>query len=379
MTAETDLKKDYFYLKERIGFCLGRLFSCPVVAPEHVYFSLTSRCNLRCAMCDISKNPSSAADELSTAKVKDIILQIKKMGIRHIIFSGGEPLLREDLIEVVQFAISIGIEMADIITNGTLFNDRLIEKLIKIRTNHITFSLDGLKDTNDYIRERGVFEKSEDNIDKFNYYKNKYSAPFPTIGINFTIMNRNINDILPMIEFARNKKCNIVLFQPILFNNTKMYEKKRNILWLAQKDIVRLGSILSKVVDLKENLRDICICTSRDVLRAIPYYFQGERLPTAFGCYEAIKRIVISSDGKLWSCMGIYGDLNKNDLQRCWFSKEAMKVRWKTRKCKEHCLQDCTYSPSNILKDLSGLLVKWGRMQIRELKRKGRGCRKGID
>ena len=351
-----NLEREYLNLEEKLGFYFGRLISYPLIPPEHVYFSLTSRCNLRCRMCDIPKNPSRIEDELSVSKIKDIILQIKDMGIKHIIFSGGEPLLREDLIELVEFAVANSIKMVDIITNGILLTDDIIQSLIKLKLNHITISLDGLRESNDKIRGEGVFDKAETNIDKFNYYKSQLDSSFPTVGINFTIMDENINDILPMVEFARAKKCNIIVFQPLLFNNTKMYEKRCNSLWPSEENIFKLKHIVKKVISLKEKSDDLYIYTDKTILKELPNYFMGKRPGSHFKCYEGIKRIVIRCDGKLWSCGGIYSDLNSAALKNIWFSQEAMKVRYDARKCKEHCLQDCVYFPSNILRQIRGFL-----------------------
>jgi MoaA/NifB/PqqE/SkfB family radical SAM enzyme len=351
-----DLEKKYREFEEKLGFYFGRAASYPLIPPEHVYFPLTNRCNLRCQMCDISKNPSSIEEELSTDKIKEIIAQIKDMGIKHIIFSGGEPLLRQDLFEIIQFSVEKSIEMVDLITNGMLLNDDIIQRLIKLKLNHITISLDGLEENNDSIRGRGVFKNAENNIDKFNFYKSKYNSGSPTIGINFTIMDKNINDILPMVDFARGKGCNLILFQPILFNNTKMYEKRKNILWLSPASIVKLEGIIQQLIELKDESGGVFIYTDANVLRALPGYFEGKRPAGAFKCYEGIKRIVITYNGKLWSCLGIYGDLKTNRLQDIWLSKEAQAIRDKAKKCKEHCLQDCVYFPSNIKDQLNTFL-----------------------
>ncbi|MBL7196989.1 MAG: radical SAM protein [Candidatus Omnitrophica bacterium] len=344
--------KEWSNLKEKMGFYFGRLISYPLVPPEHVYFSITNRCNLRCQMCDISKDPSSEENELSTNRIKDIISQIRDMNVKHLIFSGGEPFLRNDLLKLVEFAVLNNIKMVDIISNGTLLKDDIIERLIKIKLNHITVSLDGLSATNDKIRGKGTFKRSEANIDRLNYYKSKYNSSFPTLGINFTVMNENIDDMLPMVEFARSKKCNIIVFQPVLFNNTKMYQKKTSPLWPSETNIEKLKGIIKEVVKLKEEIKDLCIYTDAAILGAFPDYFEGKRMKNNFKCYEGIKRIVITCDGRLWSCLNIYGNLKIKRLKAIWLSFAAYKMRNRVKKCREHCLQDCIYFPLDIINEL---------------------------
>jgi MoaA/NifB/PqqE/SkfB family radical SAM enzyme len=352
------LEREYINLEEKLGFYFSRIISYPLLAPEHVYFSLTNRCNLQCKMCDIYKSFGRKEDELTTFQIKDIICQIKDMGIKHLIFSGGEPLLRDDLIEIIEFATAKGISSVDIISNGTLFEDNIIQDLIQAGLNHITVSLDGIGEVNDQIRGKGVFEKAVANIDRINYYKEKYRSKSPTVGINFTIMDNNIDEIIPVIKFARDKGCNILVLQPLLFNNTKMFEKKRNSLWPKEKNISKLREVLEEVKKLKYNLNDFFVYTDTSILDALPRYFKGKRMPPHFKCYEAIKRIVITCDGKVWSCVGIYGDLKQEKLEEIWFSKEAYKIRQKVKECRQHCLQDCIYFPSNIFEEISYFFKK---------------------
>lgn len=342
------LERELIKLEDMIGFYTSRVVSYPLVPPEHVYFSLTNRCPLRCVMCDIPKSPGRQEDELTTEEVKKIILQIKELGVRHLILSGGEPLLREDLIGLIRFSRENGIPWVDIITNGTLCNDETAKGLIGSGLNHVTISLDGISGVNDAIRGEGSFAKSIEAIDKLNYYKGKMEVNNPSIGINFTIMNKNINDMLKIIEFAKSKKCNTVVFQPVLVSNVSMYDRKKNALWPSVKEVPLLEENIRKLVDMKEKTNDILIYTDPAILKAIPGYFKGKRPGRSFKCYEGIKRIVITCDGKLWSCVGICGDLRKDNLKKVWFSEEVQKIRKVVRNCKAHCLQDCVYFPMDI-------------------------------
>ena len=125
-----------------LGYYTSRVIARPLIPPEHVCFSLTNRCNLRCKMCEVSKSSTSQESELSTEKVKDIIMQIRGMGINHIIFSGGEPLLRKDLAEIIKFAHENNIQMVDLITNGTLLDDAIMKELVEAGLNHFGISVD---------------------------------------------------------------------------------------------------------------------------------------------------------------------------------------------------------------------------------------------
>jgi len=347
---QDDLVKKMADFEVLLGYYTSRVICHPLVPPEHVYFSLTNRCNLRCKMCGVSKDSTPEDYELPTEKVKDIIMQIKEMGINHIIFSGGEPLLRKDLVEIVRFAHENNIKMVDLITNGTMLDDVIIKELAEAGLNYIGISIDGLSQASSKIRGPGVFEKVVGNIDNLNKYKSKYGKRSPALGINFTIMGENVNDILPMIDLARSIKCFFISFQPVLFNNTKMFVNRKNALWPQTGQINKLRNVIKELLRLKKEPNEVRIFTDEDVLNSLPDYFLGRRPKEDFKCYEAIKRIVITCAGQLWSCQGILGDLNKNTLSQIWYSGKTKKVRQDIKKCKRHCLQDCVYFPSDILK-----------------------------
>jgi len=351
------LREKLGIVQEKIGWYLSRIARYPLLPPEHIYLAITNRCNLRCKMCEVARNPSSEEDELSTEEIKDLIKQIKNIGVKHFILSGGEPFLRKDILDIVKYAVESNIEMVDIISNGTLLDEVTIKKLIKINLNHITFSLDGTKEINDDIRGKGVFDKVSENIDLLNFYKHKYGVIKPTVGINFTVMNNNIDSMLPLVEYAEAKHCNIILFQPLLFSNVDMYEKRHNELWPSQRNIKRLRKTIENLLDIQSRRNHrVYIATDSAILNAMPDYFGGRKFGRRFKCYEAIKRIVITSEGKVWSCQGIYGDLREDELRNIWFSKAALEVRKRVAKCRSHCLQDCVYFPSNIFKDIGDLL-----------------------
>lgn len=334
------LEREYSALEERLGFYFGRLISYPLVPPEHVYFSLTNRCNLRCKMCNIPALSSRERDELNSEKCKEIIDQIADLKINHLIFSGGEPLLRRDIFDLVAHAVNRRIKMVDIITNGLLIDETVAKKLVNLGLNHITISIDGLEETNDFIRGKGSFQKAIEAVDLINKYKNN---KLPTIGINFTIMNCNFNQILPIIDLARGKKCNIVVLQPMLSDNTDMQERKKNELWVSEENIHKLKEIIREVLELKKTLQDFSIHVNEKILEMIPNYFAGLPLDNSLKCYEGIVRIVITNNGDLWSCQGSYGNLRRSSLKDCWFSYKANGIRHRVRNCQSHCLQSCIH------------------------------------
>lgn len=340
MDNNLEIERDWQELKRKCNYYFSRIIDYPLCPPEHVYFSLTNKCNLRCRICKIPGFSIKDEDELSTEECKKIIDQIVDLKINHLIFSGGEPLLRRDIFELITYAIDKKIKLVDLTTNGILVDEKVAKKLIDIGVNPITISIDGLEATNDFIRGKNSFQKAMEAVDFINKYRNNNLL---MLGINFTITNFNIDQILPMIDLARNKRCNFFILQPMLSDNTDMQARREGELWVSEESIPKLKKVISKVLQLKRDLRDLSIRVNDKVLKMIPTYFTGQPLDRSLKCFEGIIRIVISYNGDLWSCRGIYGNLRKKSLKDCWFSIEAKKMRKEVKQCKNHCLQNCIY------------------------------------
>lgn len=116
----------------------------------HVVWEMTGNCNLKCIHCHAFGGDASY-DELSTEEGKALIDQIAAVGIRSFVFTGGEPLLREDLFELIEYAKSIGFNVF-IATNGTLITKEVAKLLNKFNVG-VVIGLDAMNpEMHDAIR-----------------------------------------------------------------------------------------------------------------------------------------------------------------------------------------------------------------------------------
>lgn len=125
---------------------------------KSAYVHLTQRCNLHCVGCySLDCNRNSLADP-SLQNVKRALEQLAKNGCELVVFSGGEPFLREDLGEIVRYAREeAGIRVIQLITNGTKVTAEALEK-VKPYINGIAVSIDGYShEQPTYIRDKGIF------------------------------------------------------------------------------------------------------------------------------------------------------------------------------------------------------------------------------
>ncbi|MCP4649225.1 MAG: radical SAM protein [PVC group bacterium] len=169
--------------------------------PLGVRWQITNRCTLKCKYCNTW---STERAELSLAQIKSIIEQLSVLGAKRISFSGGEPLLRDDLREIMQFCRLKNI-YPEINSNGTLVADR-IDLLSGV--DFIKFSLDGPQDVHDSLRGENSFAKV---IEACEICK-KHGVKF---GFATTLTKYNINELDFIVSIAEAYDT-IVAFQPIV-------------------------------------------------------------------------------------------------------------------------------------------------------------------
>ena len=128
---------------------------------------LTYRCNERCIHCYIDDGKPTRP-ELRLADYVKIFDQLKECGCSSVLITGGEPTLHPDFLEIVRYAKKVGL-LVDIYTNALKIDDSLIDELILIKPNSVSFSLyGGTADVHDAITQvPGSFESSLNTIMKF--------------------------------------------------------------------------------------------------------------------------------------------------------------------------------------------------------------------
>ncbi len=167
--------------------------------PLAVSFNITYRCNLKCRYCRYRERE---VKELNTKEIFRLIEELSCSGIRCITFTGGEPFLREDLPEIINFCKSKKIYVS-INSNGTLLKE-MIGKIKGI--GNIQISLDGPRHINDAIRGLGVHDKVIEAIEICKKENIK-------VNIVTVISKDNISHIPYVLEVAGKHSIG-VYFQP---------------------------------------------------------------------------------------------------------------------------------------------------------------------
>ena len=255
--------------------------------PFIAVFNTTQKCNLSCDYCAIKSNCSedkelqetltdSSKVELKTEDVKLIIEKINSLGVSYFNFSGGEPLLRDDIEELGSYAKSLGMSTS-LYTNGLLLSDKDIKNLsqsfhtIMISLPH---SQKGVFRTQKEIK---VIKKNINQLKKENTSK---------VGISFVITKYNFEEIEEIADYAK-KNVDFIFYNPVHY--APDFLPKR----IKAKEIKR------RVLEIKKSNRNL-VSNSVNYIKKFEDYFNGEKIDikcNAFSLY-----LSILSNGDLQGC-----------------------------------------------------------------------------
>jgi MoaA/NifB/PqqE/SkfB family radical SAM enzyme len=215
--------------------------------PLSASLTLTERCNSRCITCNVWRHES--ADELSTDEALGLLSSLKDIGVRSVILSGGEILLRRDLPRIVQKASQLGL-MTNIQTNGILLTKTIAEDLVRRGLSSIALSIDGLRENNDRIRGiNGLFEKNVANIQMLAALRS--ISPSFQVMIATTLMSPTLEDLRDLILLCRKNGAsisfNLIDDHPRLFEGIDL-----NGLWI--KDQATLDRTIRDIHILRAHL-----------------------------------------------------------------------------------------------------------------------------
>ncbi|MFZ2604182.1 MAG: radical SAM protein [Candidatus Omnitrophota bacterium] len=302
------MKFDYFFQAAKL-LIKARFFKIKI--PLAVSWSLTFRCNQRCLYCAIWKHDCR---EMVTPEVLSMMTEFIKLGTKWISFTGGEPLMRDDIGAIVQYAKNKNIYVS-VSSNGRLVTRR-INQLKGI--DRIKLTLDGPAETNDIVRGAGSFDAVMEAIDACK----KNGIP---ICLQCVLSKYNLDSVDWVIDFATTNKLKI-LFQPAV----------KELLWSMAPNVIAPSKEAYRraIIQLiKRKQEGAPISNSLSGLRHL--YCWPE--PKKIYCSAGRLSFNIGPDGTILACNRLYRDLtgikkdiNINDIikgikpvlscDQCWCS-----------------------------------------------------------
>ncbi|NQU19304.1 radical SAM protein [bacterium] len=335
-------KKDYL-------FYFSRVLNKVMVEPDMIQIMLTSRCNIKCKICDVWKQ--SFRDELTTEEAKNLIDQAIKMEIKSIYFTGGEALLRKDIFELINYATRPGI-ITTINTNGSFITDEIAKKIVSSKLRDITFSIDSATPAiHNYIRGDGVFEKAIHAMELINHYKKEFGRGIDSeerrlyVGLVSVIMRDNMEGLSLLVKLAEKMQCCDIVFQPLVYNGSLLenIDFESNF-WIRKEDISKLENSFREIECMKREM------SKRLSIGYMPektiQHFKRERRVNS--CFAGFNRFFINPQGDIsFVCFEAFGNIKHDSLKKVWHSEKAYEIREKLKKCEVNCTQFCSERPES--------------------------------
>ena len=160
-----------------------------------VVWNVTRRCNLLCAHCYTASTDRRARNELTTSEARSVVEDLADFGIPALLFSGGEPLLRDDVFELMSLSASLGVQ-AVLSSNGTLLTDEVVARLRDAGVTRVGVSLDGMEATNDRFRGKArAFQEALAGIRRCQ------EAGF-RVSLRFTLTRNNLAELDDIFSLA---------------------------------------------------------------------------------------------------------------------------------------------------------------------------------
>jgi radical SAM protein with 4Fe4S-binding SPASM domain len=175
-----------------------------------VVWNCTSKCNLHCVHCYSNSDDDDPTGILTTEQARAFINDLAEFGVPVILFSGGEPLLRKDILELASFAKERGIRTA-LSTNGTLIAAETADKLKDASFAEVGISLDGTGAINDRFRgKKGAYEAALQGI------RNSVSSGL-RVSLRMTITAANHGEIPAVFDLLEKEDVQRICFYHLAY------------------------------------------------------------------------------------------------------------------------------------------------------------------
>ena len=196
--------------QDRLRYRWRRTAASTLERKPIVVWNSTKACNLRCIHCYYTARAEHDPNEMATAEVQAFIDDLADFGTPVLLFSGGEPLLRDDLYELGAYAVERGIRTV-ISTNGTLIDNTAAQRIKEAGFSYVGISLDGINETNDHFRGKsGAFDSA------LRGFRNCQAAEVRT-GLRLTLNKHNFQDLSDILDLLRDERIPRACFYHLVY------------------------------------------------------------------------------------------------------------------------------------------------------------------
>ena len=278
-----------------------------------VSWNTTNACNMYCDHCYRDAG-CKAEEELSTAEAKTLLEQIARAGFKIMIFSGGEPLMRPDIVELVAYAASLGLRPV-FGTNGTLITLEMAQKLKAAGAMGMGISLDSMdrEKHNKFRKFPGAWEGAVQGM------RNCRAAGLP-FQIHTTVMEWNNHELEALTDFAVAEGAVAHHFFFLVPTGRAKTIEAESLRAEAYEDT--LTRIMKKQQEVEIELKPTC---APQFLRIAAQ--MGLKTRFRRGCLAGTAYCIISPRGKVQPCAYLnmeLGDVRQTPFDEIWKNSEVL-------------------------------------------------------
>jgi MoaA/NifB/PqqE/SkfB family radical SAM enzyme len=293
--------------------------------PHHAQWLITRRCNYRCRGCNIWQEQDQ--NELSAEKIKQGLDILKNLGIIEVVFSGGDPLLRDDAEEIIEYASSRFV--TTVYDNGSM----AAKKIDALRNvDFAAISIDSLdEEKGDYIKGvKGAWRKAMDAVDTLQREGIK-------VAVTPTISQMNLYEILDITNYFTQRGVPVwyCLYSYDLSSDVNQLFRigKANDEFVI-KDVQAMVKLCDSLIELKKKNQRILMTTQ--LLKALRSLYSEDK--RTWNCRALQNFLVIDHSGRIAGCHVHNFAGSVFDLPKAWKSDKFNELRKTYRQCKQ-----CTY------------------------------------
>jgi len=282
-----------------------------------VVWNLTRRCNLHCAHCYMDAFDREFPGELTTSEAVAVIDDLAQFGVPVLLLSGGEPLMRPDILELCSYAFSQGLR-AVLSSNGTLIQPELAAAIKNAGVSYAGISIDGAEATHDRFRGmKGAFQQTLEGI------RNLQRAGVKT-GLRCTITRFNLRELDYIFDLAERENLQRLCFYHLAYGGRGERIRKHDL--SPEESRQAVDTIFNRTLELDSRGIDMEVLTVDNHADAAYLYLKvKETQPNrADEVYKLLRRNGGNTAGSGIVCIDPQGNLHPDQF---WQSYTIGNVR----------------------------------------------------
>jgi len=266
-------------------------------AIRYAKVKLTDNCNSKCVTCDYWK--ASHENELTLPEFQSILEQLQCLGVEEVMFTGGEPTIRGELVSVVRHAAGLGFPVIALTTNALSLSPRKIDQLLDAGLTQLVLSLEGLASHDEL---RGVPGNAQKVLVALEHVTGRRAAgAVVAVKLAMTLMQRNLSEVAAMVDLARRHQA--VLFFNLIDRGTYFFQGVPVDL-LALRDRSLLDQVVDELVAVKRREPGLIGNTVSSLEYARRYFSDPKQ--SDIPCHLGYIGIDIDANGDVYSnCWGL--------------------------------------------------------------------------